>query len=253
MIYITGDTHSDFSRFSNKKLNGQGMKLTEEDYVIVCGDLGLCWAKDGTFKYYCKIFAQKKFTILWIQGNHENYDMIAEYPIEKWHGGNVRHIVRDKVILLERGQIFEIEGKKFFTFGGATSHDVQGGILNRKDTNFDEKRRKAKDSGLPFRIENESWWREELPNNNEMAEGRKNLEKNKYKVDYVITHCCSTDMQKQLGNDYERFYKTDVLTDYLQELEEKLQYKHWYFGHYHMDLSIDDKHTLVYYRIIGLG
>ena len=51
----------------------------------------------------------------------------------------------------------------------------------------------------------------------------------------------------------ERFYKTDVLTDYLQELEEKLQYKHWYFGHYHMDLSIDDKHTLVYYRIIGLG
>lgn len=39
--------------------------------------------------------------------------MIDEYPIEKWHGGNVRHIVRDKVILLERGQIFDIEGKTF--------------------------------------------------------------------------------------------------------------------------------------------
>ena len=115
MIYITGDTHSDFSRFSNKKLNGQGMKLTEEDYVIVCGDLGLCWAKDGTFKYYCKIFAQKKFTILWIQGNHENYDMIAEYPIEKWHGGNVRHIVRDKVILLDKTVLKQGTAKEVYS------------------------------------------------------------------------------------------------------------------------------------------
>lgn len=39
--------------------------------------------------------------------------MIAEYPLEEWHGGKVRHIVRDKVILLERGQIFNIEGKSF--------------------------------------------------------------------------------------------------------------------------------------------
>ncbi len=50
--------------------------------------------------------------------------MIAEYPLEEWHGGLVRHIVRDKVILLERGQIFNIEGHTFFTFGGAASHDI---------------------------------------------------------------------------------------------------------------------------------
>ena len=39
--------------------------------------------------------------------------MIDEYPVEKWHGGKVRHIVRDKVILLERGQVFDIEGKRY--------------------------------------------------------------------------------------------------------------------------------------------
>ena len=53
------------------------MELTKEDYIIICGDFGLCWAKDKTFEYHCKNFAEKPYTILWVQGNHENYDMIG--------------------------------------------------------------------------------------------------------------------------------------------------------------------------------
>lgn len=113
MIYITGDTHGDFTRFSAKRLRRAGMELTQEDYIIICGDFGLCWAKDKTFEYHCKNFAEKPYTILWVQGNYENYDMIGEYPLEEWHGGKARHIIRDKVILLERGQVFEIDGKTF--------------------------------------------------------------------------------------------------------------------------------------------
>ena len=59
------------------------MELTKEDYIIICGDFGLCWAKDKTFEYHCKNFAEKPYTILWVQGNHENYDMIGEYPLEE--------------------------------------------------------------------------------------------------------------------------------------------------------------------------
>lgn len=33
------------------------------------------------------------------------------------------------VLLLERGQIFELCGKRVFTMGGASSHDIQGGVL----------------------------------------------------------------------------------------------------------------------------
>ena len=44
MIYITGDTHGDFTRFSAKRLRRTGMELTKEDYIIICGDFGLCWA-----------------------------------------------------------------------------------------------------------------------------------------------------------------------------------------------------------------
>ena len=218
--------------------------------MIVCGDFGLCWAKDRTFDYNCKNFAEKKYTILWIQGNHENYyDMIEEYPIEEWHGGKVRHIVRDKVILLERGQVFEIEGKSFFTFGGASSHDVQGGILDRDDIDYDNDRRKAIRSGLPFRIRHESWWEQELPSDEEMEEGRNNLAKCNYKVDYILSHCCSTTVQKMLDKGPGHLLKADILTDYLQEIEEKTQYKHCFFGHYHEDRCVDDKHTLLYYAI----
>ena len=103
MIYVTGDTHGEFNRFDNKSLSLGKISGEEKNYVIVCGDFGLCWIKDATFEYKCKFFEQKKFTLLWVQGNHENYDMIQEFPIEEWHGGKARHIVRDKVILLERG------------------------------------------------------------------------------------------------------------------------------------------------------
>ena len=204
MIYITGDTHGDFTRFSAKRLRRTGMELTKEDYIIICGDFGLCWAKDKTFEYHCKNFAEKPYTILWVQGNHENYDMIGEYPLEEWHGGKARHIIRDKVILLERGQVFEIEGKSFFAFGGASSHDIQGGILDRQT------------------------------------------------VDYVVTHCCGSSLQERLNAGTGRSGAPDLLTDYLEILEQKLHYKHWYFGHYHRDCQPDERHTLVYYAILPL-
>ena len=162
MIYITGDTHGDFARFSAKRLRRAGMELTQEDYIIICGDFGLCWAKDKTFEYHCKNFAEKPYPILWVQGNHENYDLIGEYPLEEWHGGKVRHIIRDKVILLERGQVFEIEGKSFFAFGGASSHDIQGGILDRQTVDFAEQKRRADRAHLPYRILQESWWPQKL-------------------------------------------------------------------------------------------
>lgn len=53
MIYITGDTHANFRRFSRKQMP---YHLEEGDYMIVCGDFGLLWAKDRTFQYNLKFF-----------------------------------------------------------------------------------------------------------------------------------------------------------------------------------------------------
>ena len=48
---------------------------------------------------------------------------------------------KDKLILLERGQIFHIQSKTFFTFGGAESHDIEDGILDR---NSEDSKKKLK-------------------------------------------------------------------------------------------------------------
>ena len=42
MIYITGDTHSDFTRFTEDKFPIQD-GMTKNDYVIICGDFGGVW------------------------------------------------------------------------------------------------------------------------------------------------------------------------------------------------------------------
>lgn len=76
MVYLTGDTHNEFTRLSNKYFKKYDLEIGENDYIIVCGDLGLCWSKDKTFEWNCKWFAEKPYTLLWVQGNHENYDMI---------------------------------------------------------------------------------------------------------------------------------------------------------------------------------
>ncbi len=255
MIYITGDCHGNYQRFTKYQRTKLPFLLGEDDYVIVCGDLGLLWAKDKEFEYNRKWLSSLPFTLLWVQGNHENYNMIAEYPVEMWHGGKARHIAKDKIILLERGQIFDIEGKTFFTFGGASSHDVQGGILDRTSPDFRKNKRRAILSGLPFRIRNESWWEQELPADTEMQEGRHNLSRAGYSVDYVISHCLSSDMQDKLESYYgggPGLYERDILTDYFEDLEGKLQYQVWFCGHYHVNLRLDEKHMILYKDIVSL-
>ena len=145
-----------------------------------------------------------------------------------------------------RGEIFDIDNKKFFTFGGAKSHDIQEGILNLDE---EEKIYAYRKKGAYFRIRDYSWWNLELPTDDEMKNGINNLEKVNYKVDYIITHCCPTNVQAILSGGT---YKKDNLTDYLQEISEKCEFKQWYFGHYHDNKQIDSKYILLYEDIVPL-
>ena len=52
-----------------------------------------------------------------MDGNHENFELLDDYPVSRWHGGKV-HFIKESVIHLMRGQIYTIDGKTFFTFGG---------------------------------------------------------------------------------------------------------------------------------------
>lgn len=112
MIYITGDCHNNFERFNTRNFPEQ-KEMTKDDYVIICGDFGGVWNKDGESKMETSALDWldgKAFTTLFVDGNHENFDRLYAYPVEMWHGGKA-HKIRPSVIHLMRGQIFELEEK----------------------------------------------------------------------------------------------------------------------------------------------
>jgi hypothetical protein len=149
-----------------------------------------------------------------------------------------------------RGQVFEIDGKKIFTFGGASSHDITGGILETDDPNFKQKKKKLDKGYEPYRINHLTWWEQELANEDEMQEGRNNLRAHDYTVDYIVTHCCSSSTQVFLGGS---MYKPDRETDYLEFIKNYANYKKWFFGHYHDNRNIFDKEILIYEQMIRIS
>ena len=227
MIYITGDCHRDFERF-NMSIFPEQREMTKEDFVIVCGDFGVVWNKKEESKeetWLMDWLDCKSFTTLFVDGNHENFDRLYDYPVEEWHGGKV-HKIRPSVIHLMRGQVFDIDGKSIFTFGGASSHDIAGGILEPDDPDFKKKKKKLDRGWRPYRINHVSWWKQELPSVEEMEEGRKNLATHDNKVDFIVTHCCSSSTQILLGGS---MYKPDIETTYLEEIYQTTSFKKWFF------------------------
>jgi hypothetical protein len=244
MIFITGDTHGDFSRFTKRKFPIQN-ELSKDDYVIICGDFGV-WDNSREQKFIFDELNARSFTTLFVDGNHENFDMLSGMHVHEWHGGDV-HYIRDSVIHLMRGQIFDIGEKSFFTMGGAQSHDIEDGILELDDPNLAEKRHALHRRRGRYRINHRTWWKEELPSDEEYRIALRNLAAHENKVDYMITHCCPTGILYYISAiDHD----SDALTDFFDVLKDKIEFKKWFFGHYHGYASIDAKFQLLYEDII---
>ena len=223
--------------------------MTKEDYVIICGDFGGGWdvEQEGKAeKWWMNWLEERPFTTLFVDGNHENFDRLNSYPVEQWHGGKV-HKIRPSVIHLMRGQVFELEGKQFFTFGGAQSHDIQDGILEPDDPEYKVKKKHLNARRALYRVNHVSWWAQELASEEEVAEARQNLERHNWQVDYIVTHCAPASTQAMIG-----FHDVDVTTDFLEEVKEKCGYKYWFFGHYHDNKNVTYQDLLLYEQIIRI-
>ncbi|MBV7276055.1 metallophosphoesterase [Clostridiaceae bacterium UIB06] len=224
MIYITGDTHipNDIKKLDEHNFEEQ-MKMNKNDYLIICGDFGGIWNNSKEELQWRKWLSERKFTTLFIDGNHENFDLLNKYEIKKWNSGKV-HFINESVIHLMRGQVYILDGLKFFTMGGAESIDKYN------------------------RVEGKSWWKEEMPSKSEYDEALDNLDKNNWNVDYVITHTASIELMQQMC----WIKENNPLNSFFNMLQTDLNYKHWYFGHFHDDIDLDNKHTLLYEKIIRI-
>jgi len=231
MIFVTGDTHGTIDLDKVTTYLNNSPKASKIDYLIVLGDFGACFygkPEPGTKWHYVLearglLDADEKtldkwksfpWTTLFIDGNHENHNVLDSYPVSEWNGGKV-HFLADNVIHLMRGQVFTIEGKTFFTMGGAESTD------------------------RIYRIENQTWWAREMPSDQEYKEAVANLEKNDFKVDYILTHCAPEGyIYRNSVYVYNR--SPNRLVNFFYHLLDgmEIEFKHWYFGHYHGDEDI---------------
>lgn len=249
-IWVTGDIHGNPGRLRTEVFQEQ-KEMTKDDYVIILGDFGLIWDYTGenkNEKWWLDWLNGKPFTTLFVSGNHENFNRLAEYPEKKFCGGIVNEI-RPYVLHLKRGEVFELQGKKFFAFGGAQSHDIHDGVLDPvKDAE------KIKEWGLDyskmFRVIGQSWWPQELPTWEEMEYGEKNLLEHNNKVDFIISHCAPASSVALIGHGA---YKQDCLTKYFEEIRRKTEYQKWFYGHYHMNRQINEKEIVLYEQIIRIA
>lgn len=217
MIYITGDVHGDFSRFKNPMLR----KLGKNDALIICGDFGFIWNGSPKENKILKKIGKLKYNVLFVEGSHENYDLLEEYETSEWCGGKTR-LISGKLRQLMRGQVFEIAEKTVFTFGGGQTDDI---------------------SDLE---EGSNWWRREVPSEEEQHEGIENLEKVDNKVDFVVTYEPPSRMQDFLTGGGEKNH----INVYLSEIFDKIDFKGWFFGKLHLNKKIPPKYYAVYDSIV---
>ncbi len=220
MIRITGDTHGEIARFAENNINDADWDKT--DYLIICGDFGYIFRNDDEERKNLDYLESKPYNICFCDGNHENFDALFSYPIEKWNGGYV-HRIRNNIFHLMRGQVFNLDGKKIFTMGGAYSIDRY------------------------MRKINVSYWNEEIPDNAEYNEAVKNLESNDKKVDIVISHTAPREIIYRMGNSPS--LHDMELTGFLEWIMYEVKFEHWYFGHWHVDKNVYGKFTAAYFNI----
>lgn len=232
-IFVTGDTHGDFSRFNSKKFK-DGRKLEKSDFMIIAGDFGGIWSTNeynANEKYWLDWLDEKPWTTLFIDGNHENFERLDRMPEEE-RFGSPAGVIRPSVLHLKRGYVYEIAEQKIFAFGGGFSIDKM------------------------HRRVNVSWWERELPNHQEYSRGLENLEAVDNEVDYVITHSCPEFAFKRMSLSHKMTHK-DVdeesqLRNYLDLVHNTINYKSWFCGHFHVnDFSVDNINFL-YHSIIEL-
>lgn len=224
-IFITGDIHGELEveRLGFKKFP-KGKELTKDDYVIICGDFGLVWEEPQSKNeaYWLNWLEEKPFTTLFVDGNHENHVKLNSLPVEEWHGGKV-HKIMPSVIHLMRGQIYDINGYKWFTYGGAESTDRM------------------------YRQVNVSWWPQETPSLEEYNEAIRNLRAVDFKVDFIISHAAPRAILENLY--YSPNIKVGGTPDQLNDFKRLCQYQHWYCGHYHFNCDIRSDFHIIYHDI----
>lgn len=220
MIYITGDTHGDLSRFQTPTIK----KLKAKDTLIICGDFGFVWDGSKSEQRILKKLGRRPHDTLFVEGCRDNYDLLAQYPVVPYRGGQARKIC-GSVYQLLRGEIYEIDGKKVFAFGGGYSDEEWLDVGHA-------------DGGM--------WWTAEQPSDEEQAHGLQQLAACGNQVDLIVSHDAPASIRHFIRiEDNEE----STIHSYLEQVLHQCRFSRWFFGHYHLDKVIPPRFTAVFQSV----
>ncbi len=214
MIYLISDIHGDINF---KGLQDYLRIATDDDLLIVLGDVGLCFENTPENIEFSKFFLSIDKNIAFIDGNHENFPYLHSFPKEEWCGGVVRRI-SPSIVYLQRGNIYEIKDKTFFAFGGCKSSDIWA------------------EKGL--------WHPEEAANEEQCEFAKENFRKYNLSVDYVLTH--------KREHPESSLPRDENLYNLCKFIEENVDFKKWYYGHSHKKRAVDERHEFIYDDLISI-
>ncbi len=220
MIYITGDIHGSLDPIFDLV---EKYEPKEDDIIVILGDVAVNYTGRLRDKFIKEEMNNIGVTFFCIHGNHENRPQnIASYQEKNWNGGRVLYEEEYPNILFPvDGDIFELEGNKCIVIGGAYSVDKF------------------------YRLRNGyNWWPDEQPSPTIKEYVEKQIKNNR--IDVVFSHTCpykyiptecflSGIDQSKVDNSTEKWLDT---------IEEAIEYKAWYLGHWHTDKRIDKMHFL---------
>ena len=215
--FLKGDIHGNLFEiidFINR------FNLGKNDNIIILGDCGIAWRKDKKdLDQNIKLWNEcgNGVKLYFIDGNHENFNILNSLPIENNMGK-----IADNIYHLRRGQVYEFENKKILVCGGADSIDKYR------------------------RIENFTWWKEETISQETIDD----IPAGHY--DYVLTHCCPRSVfeKDKIYLSTLQFLDENKINhsseDMLEQLKSKITFDHWFFAHYHINRNLDEKFTCLF-------
>jgi len=226
VVYITGDMHGDPDRLKSRDMR----RLKKGDTLLVCGDFGFVWDGSKTEQAMLKKLGKLKYNIAFVDGVHENFALLEQYPVVQWNGGRARHI-NGKLHHLLRGELFTIEGNTYLAMGGGVCPDDD------------------------YRTQDDLRIARETPNYDELKNAADNLQVTNGHVDYIITHEPPIRIKAflQLKKQQHESVDSTGLHNFFDEVMAKCTFKRWFFGSMHVDKRISASHMALFRKVISVN
>ncbi len=218
MYYITGDTHRDFKRVQRFC---ERMGTTKDDVLIILGDAGINYFLDERDNDLIKnVISKLSITLFCVHGNHEVRPDSLPWTDIGWLNDNpvCKDTRTDNLVYAINGIPYMFNGYKTHVIGGAYSVDKHYRMAN----------------GL-------KWFPDEQPSDEFKQELEDYFDKTGWQADIILSHTVPLKYEpiEAFLSVVDQSTVDRSTEEWLNTIEDRLDYKKWYAGHFHVDKKID--------------